>query len=72
MRLGCYGSLDRIGPIRAAGFDYLETSVQLVLRGHEPSRVWDAQAPDPDELPLPIEVANDPAAGRSCSRGIAA
>lgn len=59
MRLGCYGSLERIGPIHAAGFDYLETSVQLVLRGDEPSRVWDAQAPDPDQLPLPVEVACD-------------
>lgn len=58
MRLGCCGELEQAGEIRDAGFDFLEVNVQKVLRGDEPSATWDATAPDPAKLPLPIEAAN--------------
>lgn len=58
MRLGCYGLLDNHETIGAAGFDYLEINVQSVLRGDEPSSIWESDAPDPDQLALPVEVAS--------------
>lgn len=58
MRLGCCGSLEDLAAIKDAGFDFLEINVQGVLRGDEPSATWDAAAPDPDKLGLPIEAAN--------------
>lgn len=57
MRLGCCGELEQAGEIRDAGFDFLEVDAQRVLRGQEPSAQWDAAAPDPARLPLPIEAA---------------
>lgn len=58
MRLGCYGSLDQAGQIKAAGFDFLEVDAQSVLRGHEGSGDWSRGVPAIDKLPLPIEVAS--------------
>ncbi len=58
MRLGCCGTIEQAGVMRDAGFDFLEVNIQGVLKGHEPSDVWDAQAPDVSKLPLPIEAAN--------------
>jgi len=58
MRIGCDVPLDQAQQAQAAGYDYIEIHTQSVLRGCEPSSVWDLQAPDPDQLPLPIEVAN--------------
>lgn len=58
MRLGCCGKIDEAADIHAAGFDFLEINAREVLRGDEPSATWDATAPDPAKLPLPIEAAN--------------
>jgi len=58
MRLGCCGSIEQAQIIHDAGFDFLEVNVQQVLKGKEPSDVWDKQAPDVDRLPLRIEAAN--------------
>ena len=58
MRIGCVGSIEQAGIIKAAGFDYLEVIVQHVLRGEESDETWSKTAPDPAKLPLPIEAAN--------------
>lgn len=58
MRLGCVAGLEDAAAVKEAGFDFLEVTVGGVLRGLEPSSTWDATAPDPDKLPLPIEAAN--------------
>lgn len=58
MRLGCCGSIDRAQAMKRAGFDFLEVNVQGVLKGHEGDAAWDAGAPDPGGVALPIEAAN--------------
>ena len=58
MRLGCCGTIEEAPIIKAAGFDFLEVNVQSALRGDEPDSTWDAKAPHPDKLALPIEGAN--------------
>ncbi|MCE9589926.1 MAG: sugar phosphate isomerase/epimerase [Planctomycetes bacterium] len=58
MRLGCCAGIDDVAVVKAAGFDFLEVTVTGVLRGLEPSSTWDATAPDPAKLALPIEAVN--------------
>lgn len=58
MKLGCCGGLESAQQMRDAGFDFIEVGVQAVLKGQTPSSEWDATAPDPAKLPLPIEAAN--------------
>lgn len=58
MKLGYCGGIDAAGAVKAAGFDFLEVNVQQVLRGREDEATWQATAPDPDKLPLPVEAAN--------------
>lgn len=58
MRLGCCGSLDDAKMLRDAGFDFLEVNVQGVLRGDDSDAAYDATAPNPDKLALPVEAAN--------------
>ena len=58
MRLGCCGPLDSAKSMKQAGFDFIEVSVQAVLRGQEPDDAWAADAPNVDQIPLPIEAAN--------------
>jgi sugar phosphate isomerase/epimerase len=58
MRFGCCGSIDNAAVLKQAGFDFLEVNIQGVLKGDEPSATWDAAAPDPAKVALPIEAAN--------------
>lgn len=58
MRLGFCGPIADAAKVRAAGFDFLEVNVQQVLQGTRDDAQWQATAPDPDKLPLPIEAAN--------------
>lgn len=58
MRLGCVAGIEDAAAVKEAGFDFLEVTVGSTLRGLEPSSTWDATAPDPAKLPLPIEAAN--------------
>src|SRR5690606_16491199 len=51
-------SLDNIGDVKAAGFDFIEVGVQPVLQGQLADAEWVKTAPDPAKLPLPIEAAN--------------
>ena len=58
MRLGCCGKVEDIDQVRSAGFDFLEVLVQPVLRGDVSDAQWGTEAPDPDNLALPLEAAN--------------
>jgi sugar phosphate isomerase/epimerase len=44
--------------IKDAGFDFVEANIQSLLQGNMDDAQWDAQAPDPAALLLPIEAAN--------------
>ncbi len=58
MRFGSCGSINDAQVLKDAGFDFLEVNIQGVLKGDEPSSTWDAAAPDPANVVLPIEAAN--------------
>jgi sugar phosphate isomerase/epimerase len=58
MRFGACGSINDAPVLKDAGFDFLEVNIQGVLKGDEPSSTWDAAAPDPAKVVLPIEAAN--------------
>ncbi len=58
MRFGCCGNPLEAQAIKQAGFDFVEANIQSLLQGNVDDAAWDAQAPDPDALPLPIEAAN--------------
>jgi sugar phosphate isomerase/epimerase len=56
VRFGVCASLDRAPLIKAAGWDYLEASVQELLQGSVPDDQWDGAA-RAKHSPLPIECA---------------
>lgn len=59
MRLGCLlDSLDQSQWISDLGFDYVSIRSQCVLRGDQPSPVWNLSVPNTEDLPLPLEVGD--------------
>lgn len=58
IEIGLCCDLDKVAMARDAGFDFVETNVQKLLKGELDDDQWAAQLPDLDNLPLPMHTAN--------------